>query len=121
VKKNVKIFRIFHAEVQKAGCAAFGELDRKLKQGHDRHLTMLADLFERGIKRKVFKNLDPYSLATALDGMIAGFMLQYFEQRDRYPFDADTIMEIFFGPILLAQPASRDETPDNPDDTYCRE
>jgi TetR/AcrR family transcriptional regulator len=114
VRKNVKFFRIFHAEIRKAGFADFAELDTKLKQGHDRHVAALADLFESGIRRKVFKNLDPYLLATALDGMIAGFMLQYLEHGDRYLFDADTIIDIFFGPILLDQPDCRDKTPDNP-------
>jgi TetR/AcrR family transcriptional regulator len=113
VRKNVRIFRIFHAEIHKAGFAAFGELERRLKQGHARYLAMLAELFERGIRKRVFKSLDPYSLATAFDGMIAGFMMQYFEQGDQYPLDADVIMEIFFGPILLDQPDDREKTPDN--------
>jgi TetR/AcrR family transcriptional regulator len=121
VRKNVKFFRIFHAEIHKAGFAAFADLDRKLKQGHERLLATLADIFERGIQRKVFKNLNPYLLTTALDGIIAGFMLQYFEHGDRYPFDADTIMEIFFGSILLDQPDCQDKTPDNLNDTSCCE
>jgi TetR/AcrR family transcriptional regulator len=109
VSKNVKFFRIFHAEIHKASFAGFAELDKKLKERHQHFLTMLADLFEKGIRRKLFKSFDPYLLATALDGIIAGFMLQYFEQGDWYPFDADTIMEIFFGSILLDRPDFRDK------------
>jgi TetR/AcrR family transcriptional regulator len=120
VKKNANFFRLYLAEIHKTGPAALASISMEVKEGRDREIARLADVFERGIRNKVFRDLDPFLMAAALDGIIAGLVIQYLEQGDRYPLDADVIMEIFFGSILMAQPESR-EKPENPDDTPCRE
>lgn len=116
VRKNATFFRLYLAEIYKTGPASLASIDMELKGRRERGIARLAGLFERGIRNKVFRDLDPFLMAAALDGIIVGLIIQYLENGDRYPLDADTIMEIFFGPILLAQPDCRDTTPDNPDD-----
>jgi TetR/AcrR family transcriptional regulator len=120
VKKNANFFRLYLAEIHKTGPVSLASISMEMKEGRDREIAKLAGVFERGIKNKVFQDLDPFLMAAALDGVIVGLIIQYLEQGDRYPLHADVIMEIFFGSILMAQPESR-ETPHNPDDTPCRE
>jgi len=105
-RKNATFFRLYLAEIHKTGPAALASIGMRLKDRRDRGIARLAGVFERGIRNKVFRDLDPFLMAAALDGVIAGLIIQYLEQGDRYPLDASTIIEIFFGPILLAQPGS---------------
>jgi TetR/AcrR family transcriptional regulator len=114
VKKNANFFRLYLAEIHRTGPGALASIGMEMKEGREREIARLAGVFERGIRNKVFRALDPFLMAAALDGIIAGLIIQYLEQGDRYPLNANTIMEIFFGPILLAQPDSQDERPDNP-------
>jgi TetR/AcrR family transcriptional regulator len=119
-RKNATFFRLYLAEIHRTGPAALASIEMQLKDRRDRGIARLAGVFERGIRNKVFKALDPFLMAAALEGMISGLIIQYLEQGDRYPLDADVIMEIFFGSILTAQPESR-ETSQDPNDTPCRE
>jgi len=121
VKKNENFFRLYLAEINRTGPSALSSIGVELKEGREREIARLASVFERGIRNKAFRDLDPFLMAAALDGIIGSLIIQYLEQGDRYPLNADTIMEIFFGPILLAQPDCRDKPPDNPDDASSRE
>jgi TetR/AcrR family transcriptional regulator len=114
VKKNADFFRLYLSEIHRTGPSALSSIGMELRQGREREIARLAAVFERGIKDKVFRDLDPFLLAAALDGMISGLIIQYLEQGDRYSLDADTIMEIFFGSIVLDQSEGRDTTLGNP-------
>jgi len=63
---------------------------------YEQFLKKLANVFENGIKRRVFKKFDPYLLAVALDGISNAFLFQHIEYPDAHPFDADLIVNIFF-------------------------
>jgi TetR/AcrR family transcriptional regulator len=119
VKKNADFFRLYLSEITRTGPSALSSIGMELKEHRDRGIARLAAVFERGIRNKVFRDLDPFLLAAALDGMISGLIIQYVDQGDRYPFDAGTIMEIFFGPILVDQPEGRKQKPANPNDNHA--
>lgn len=101
LKKDEKFFRIFLSEIHGTTLNLPIESDKELKNIREQSIKMLASVFKEGSRKKIFKDLDPYLLATAFDGIISNFILQYFMHGDRHPFDADTIMEIFFGPVFL--------------------
>jgi len=113
-KKNASFFQLYLAEVHGTGPAALASIDIALKERREREITRLAGVFERGVRNKVFRDFDPFLMAAALDGMISGLIIQYLTHGERHPLDAETIMEMFLGPIVLAQPRSRDEMPGNP-------
>ncbi len=121
VKKNANFFRLYLAEITRTSPSALSSIDMELKERRNLDIARLAGVFERGIRNKAFRDLDPFLMAAALDGIISGLIIQYLEQGDRYPLDADTIMEIFFGPILLDQSDFRDETSDNPNKSSSHE
>jgi TetR/AcrR family transcriptional regulator len=104
VKKDEKFFRIFLSEIHGTTLNVPIESGEELKNSREQSIKMLASVFKEGSRKKIFKDLDPYLLATAFDGIISNFILQYFMHGDRHPFDADIIMEIFFETILLDKP-----------------
>jgi len=121
VKKDIKFFRIFLSEIRGTTLNLPVESEKGLRNIREQIMTMLASVFKEGSRKKIFKDLDPYLLATAFDGIISSFMLHYLVHGDRHPFNADMIMEIFFGPILLDQPDCRDKAPENPNKSFSRE
>jgi TetR/AcrR family transcriptional regulator len=121
VKKNADFFRLYLAEMTTTGPSALSSIGMELKERRNIDIARLAGVFERGIRNKAFRALDPFLLAAALDGIISGLIIQYLEQGDRYPLDADTIMEIFFGSLLRDQPDCPDKTPDKPKKASSRD
>jgi hypothetical protein len=59
----------------------------------------VASLLEKGIRSKIFRNIDPYHLSVALGGLVDAFMFSWLEE-DRgcrqYEADASFIADLFF-------------------------
>jgi len=81
---NLPIVRIYFAESRGAGLNIRTGFDRELLKKHDEFLERLASVFERGIKEKVFRAVDPYFMALALDGIINTFLFRMIEDPDRF-------------------------------------
>ena len=96
---NLDYVRLYLAETRGAGFNVKAGLDTDIKVRYEQFLKKLANVFESGIKRKVFKKFDPYLLAVALDGISNAFLFQHLEYPDAHPFDADLIVNIFFQQI----------------------
>ena len=119
-RKNANFFRLYLVEIYRTGSPVLSSIGMELKERHEREIARLAGVFERGVKNKVFRDFDPSLMAAVLHGMISGLIIRYLEQGDRYPLDVDTIMEIFFGSILLDQPDCRDRATGDPHDAPFR-
>ena len=96
---NLDYVRLYLAETRGAGFNVKAGLDTDIKVRYEQFLKKLANVFESGIKRRVFKKFDPYLLAVALDGISNAFLFQRLEYPDAHPFDADLIVNIFFQQI----------------------
>ena len=96
---NLDYVRLYLAETRGAGFNVKAGLDTDIKVRYEQFLKKLANVFESGIKRRVFKKFDPYLLAVALDGISNAFLFQHLEYPDAHPFDADLIVNIFFQQI----------------------
>jgi TetR/AcrR family transcriptional regulator len=48
--------------------------ERELLEKHDEFIEKLAAVFEKGIEEDMFRPLDPYHMALALDGIINTFL-----------------------------------------------
>jgi len=77
------------------------ELETELRSFYDQIIQKLAAVFEKGIQKKIFRPLDPYYLALALDSISNAFLFCWMEDPDRHPVDTDLIEEIFFERIYL--------------------
>lgn len=76
-------------------------LETELRSFYDRVIQKLAAVFEKGIQKKIFRPLDPYYLALALDSISNAFLFCWMEDPERHPVDTDLIEEIFFERISL--------------------
>ena len=94
--KNIDYVRLYLAETRGASFNIKAGLDSDIKIRYNIFLQKLANVFESGIKKKVFKKFDPYLLAVALDGISNAFLFEHFNNPDKHPFDASLILDIFF-------------------------
>lgn len=100
---GVAMLKLYFAETRGARFSLRAGLDRELLQLYEDLLRQLARVFERGIRRKVFRALDPYKLAVALEGMTNGFLQLWVEQPERYPFDQQLalILDLFLHGVVI--------------------
>ena len=94
--ENIDYVRLYLAETRGASFNIKAGLDSDIKIRYNVFLQKLADVFESGIKKRVFKKFDPYLLAVALDGISNAFLFEHFNNPDKHPFDASLILDIFF-------------------------
>lgn len=76
-------------------------METELRSFYDQIIQKLAAVFEKSIQKKIFRPLDPYYLALALDSISNAFLFCWMEDPDRHPVDTDLIEEIFFERIYL--------------------
>lgn len=76
-------------------------LETELRSFYDQVIKKLAAVFESGIQKEIFRPLDPYYLALALDSISNTFIFCWMEDPDRHPVDTDLIEKIFFERIYL--------------------
>lgn len=105
-KENLVLVRLFFAEMQ--GCVTFGnnaDFVKVLRGLHQREIKKVASLFEKGIRMKRFKRLNPYHLSVALGGIIDAFMHDWLENQDDHLYEANTsfVMELFLNGCLNAK------------------
>jgi TetR/AcrR family transcriptional regulator len=97
-RADVAMIRLYFAETRGASFNVMA-LDSEIRQQYYRFLQTLASVFERGIRRKCFKNIAaPYHLAIALESLTNTFFFLWLEAPERHPFpeDPDTILDILF-------------------------
>jgi len=100
--ENILLVRIYFA-VSGAGVSfnVRRGLETELRSFYDQIIQKLAAVFEKGIQKEIFRPLDPYYLALALDSISNAFLFCWVEDPDRHPVDADLIEKIFFEQIYL--------------------
>ena len=100
--ENQSIIRLYFAETRGASFNIKAGLDQDLLRLHDEGMRELASVFERGIKENIFRALDPYHMALALDGIVMAFLFRMmedpagFRNEDKLSSAAD----IFFRGVL---------------------
>ena len=94
--ENIDYVRLYLAETRGASFNIKAGLDSDIKIRYNVFLQKLANVFESGIKKKVFKKFDPDLLAIALDGISNAFLFEHFNNPDKHSFDANLILDIFF-------------------------
>lgn len=102
--ENIPAVRLYFAESGVDGSTSVRrKLKTELRSFYNRLIRKLADVFERGIQKKIFRPLDPCCLALAFDSISNAFLLRWLEDPDRHPIDTDLIEEIFFEQIYMVR------------------
>ncbi len=99
---NLPLMRLYYAETRGASFNIRAGLDQDLLKLYDEGIEKLASVFEKGIKDHVFRSLDPYQMAVALDGTINAFLFQTMKDPARLleEDNVSTAADIFFRGVL---------------------
>lgn len=76
-------------------------LETELRSVYNQLLQKLAGVFENGIQKKIFRSLDPYGLALALDSISNAFLFYRMEEPGKQSIDTDLIEKVFFEQVQL--------------------
>jgi TetR/AcrR family transcriptional regulator len=100
---NLPLVRLYFAETRGASFNIKAGLDQDILRLYDEGIEKLASVFEKGIKDHVFRGLDPYQMALALEGTINTFLFRIMKDpaRFREEDNLSTAADIFFRGVLI--------------------
>ncbi len=87
--RSIAILRLYFAETQGASFNIKAGLDRDIRKLYKEMEEKLASVLERGVRANVLREVDPYYLAVALEGLTNAFLCCWLEDPDRYPDKAN--------------------------------
>lgn len=107
---NLELMRLYFAETTGASYNLKAGLDRDLLKFYDELIEELALIFERGIADKVFRAVDPYNMALALEGGINAVLWRLMDDPDRLRNSRDLpiIADLFFRGVLIQEPPGQE-------------
>lgn len=100
---NVSVVRLYFAETRGASFNVKAGLDNEIKEKIERHMQLLAQVFENGIKKQRFQRIaEPYYLAVSLDSLSSTFLHLWLDSPEEHPYpeDPDVILNILFRGLL---------------------
>ncbi len=99
---NLPLMRLYFAETTGASFNIKSGLDRDILRLYDEMIDKLASVFERGICEEIFRNVNPYSMALALEGSLNAILWRMMEAPLQFkgPADITTVSDIFFRGVL---------------------
>jgi TetR/AcrR family transcriptional regulator len=95
---SVRVIRLYFAETRGVSFNIKAGLEADIHRMHREFLERLADVFRSGIKKGVFRKLDPKAMAISLDSLTNAFLFSWSEEADGMPYEKNiqSIKEIFF-------------------------
>lgn len=99
---NLPLMRLYYAETTGASFNIKSGLDRDILRLYDEMIEKLASVFDRGICEEIFRNVNPYSMALALEGSLNAVLWRMMEAPSQLhkPADITTVSDIFFRGVL---------------------
>jgi TetR/AcrR family transcriptional regulator len=95
--ENLDSLRLYFAETQGASYNLKAGLDQDIQSLYDEVLDKLTSLFKAGIRKKLFRKLDPYYMAVALEGLTNSFLFCWLEDTEAHPYEKNvTLMTDMF-------------------------
>lgn len=100
-KDNMDYTRLYVTETFGVGFIGKAELDQIKEKAHKELTGEMARLFQSGIQRQLFKEMDPHFLAVALNGLTNGILFELIENEDFGLFDSESVLNIFFQSVFM--------------------
>lgn len=97
--RNAGILRLYFAETRGMSFNLKADLNIDIRRQYDETLDMVAAVFERGARKKIFTTFSsPYHLSVALVSICDAFLFLWLEDPERHPYpgDPDVILDILF-------------------------
>lgn len=104
-RENLLFIRLFLAESKGASFNLNSGLDDDIRVRYTAFLEKVADVFQQGIREKVFREIaPPFSMAVILDNILDAFLLLWLEMPERhaYPENPDTVLDILFKGLFVS-------------------
>jgi AcrR family transcriptional regulator len=99
---NLAALRLYFAETRGASFNIKAGLDQDIRKLYDKFIMRLASVLETGIRKKVFREMDPYHMAVALEGLTNAFLFCQMEDPEQHPYGANipVIRDMFLKGVL---------------------
>lgn len=99
---NLAIVRLYFAETRGASFNIKAGLDQDIRKLYDKIIMRLASVLEAGIRKKVFRKMDPYYMAVALEGLTNAFLFCWLEDPEQHPYGANVpvIRDMFLKGVM---------------------
>jgi len=99
---NVAVVRLYLAETRGASYNMRAGLEQDIRAMYEEVVDKLASVFEAGIQKKVFRHLDPYYMAVALDGLTNTFLLCWLADPKAHSYEQNVpvMTDLFFKGVL---------------------
>ena len=99
---NLAALRLYFAETRGASFNIKAGLDQDIRKLYDKFILRLASVLETGVRRKVFREMDPYHMAVALEGLTNAFLFCWLEDPEQHPYGANipVIKDMFLKGVL---------------------
>lgn len=99
---DVATLRLYFAETRGASFNIKAGLDQDIRKLYDELLEQLASTLEKGIRENVLRNLTPYYMAVALEGLTNAFLFCWLEDPERHSYEANipVIRDMFLKGVL---------------------
>jgi TetR/AcrR family transcriptional regulator len=99
---NLATLRLYFAETRGASFNIKAGLDQDIRKLYDKFIMRLASVLETGVRRKVFRKMDPYHMAVALEGLTNAFLFCWLEDPEQHPYEANVpvIKDMFLKGVL---------------------
>jgi len=99
---SVATLRLYFAETRGASFNIKAGLDQDIRKLYDKLVKQLTSVLERGIRSKVLRELNPYYIAVALEGLTNSFLFCWLEDPERHPYEANVpiITDMFLNGVL---------------------
>jgi TetR/AcrR family transcriptional regulator len=99
---NLATLRLYFAETRGASFNIKAGLDQDIRKLYDKFIMRLASVLETGVRRKVFREIDPYHMAVALEGLTNAFLFCCLEDPEQHPYgtNVSVIRDMFLKGVL---------------------
>ena len=85
--ENVESVRLYFAETRGASYNIKAGLDQDIQSLYDEVIQKLTSIFKLGTRKKLFRKLDPYYMAVALEGLTNSFLFCWLEDSKAHPYE----------------------------------
>ena len=99
---SLATLRLYFAETRGASFNIKAGLDKDIRNLYDQFIMRLAAVLETGIRKKIFRKMDSYHMAVALEGLTNAFLICRLEDPERHPYEANVsvIKDIFLRGVI---------------------
>ena len=99
---SLALLRLYFAETRGTSFNIKAGLDQDIRKLYDKFVMRLASVLEAGVRKKVFRKIDPYYMAVALEGLTNAFLFCWLEDPERHSYEANVplIRDMFFKGVL---------------------